>query len=193
MKFDINNYKGRYYAMHCKTEEEARDFCNYLHSIGRKWSANNPYNKNTMYSMYENETAYAFNVDEYSSVSYCKENGYTILEFSDFNWSKEFTKVDLKTGDVVLRRDESVGIVFREFESLIHKSGWNTLEDVNEDLTNIFNRSYDIVAVRRPKKGHECRFDAFKLELGTLVYEEVEEMTLAEVCKLLGKNIKIIQ
>ena len=27
MKFNIDDYKGEY-AMHCKTEEEAKDFCN---------------------------------------------------------------------------------------------------------------------------------------------------------------------
>lgn len=42
MKFNIDDYKGKY-AMHCKTEEEARDFCNYLHSIGRVWNSGGDY------------------------------------------------------------------------------------------------------------------------------------------------------
>lgn len=36
MKFNINKYEGNY-AMHCKTEEEAKIFCRYLDSVGRKW------------------------------------------------------------------------------------------------------------------------------------------------------------
>ena len=42
MKFDINDYKGKY-TMHCKTEEEAKDFCEYLHSVGRRWRTDQPY------------------------------------------------------------------------------------------------------------------------------------------------------
>lgn len=34
MRFNIEDYKGKY-VMHCKTEEEAEDFCIYLDSIGR--------------------------------------------------------------------------------------------------------------------------------------------------------------
>lgn len=34
MKFNINKYMGNY-AMHCKTEEEAKIFCRYLDSVGR--------------------------------------------------------------------------------------------------------------------------------------------------------------
>ena len=40
MKFNIDNYKGKY-VMHCKTEEEAKIFCKYLHSIGRMWNNGN--------------------------------------------------------------------------------------------------------------------------------------------------------
>lgn len=39
MKFNINKYEGNY-AMHCKTEEEAKIFCRYLDSVGRKWVLN---------------------------------------------------------------------------------------------------------------------------------------------------------
>ena len=39
MRFNIEDYKGKY-AMHCKTEEAAKDFCNYLDSLGRKWCNN---------------------------------------------------------------------------------------------------------------------------------------------------------
>ena len=192
MKFDINNYKGKF-AMHCKTEEEARDFCNYLHSIGRKWSGRSLYKNNTMYSIYENNTAYAFNCGEYCSTTWYKEHGYTILEWEDF-MNKEFTKADLRTGDVILQRNGLVGIVNCDLEMIICRNGgWNDLDMVREDLTNESGDIFDIVEVRRPTKKSECCFDAITHKWGTLVYGEVEEMTLAEVCKLLGKNIKIVQ
>lgn len=194
MKFDINNYEGKY-AMHCKTEEEARDFCNYLHSIGRKWNGNYNYLNHTYWSTWRENTVYYFNDDMYGEYQYALKDNYTVLEWEDF-MNKEFTKADLKTGDVVLRRNGDVEIVNRELEMLIRESGWNDLDDIREDLTSGFgNKNGDIVAVRRPTyKGH-CSFGAFKGNYGILVYEreEVEEMTLEQVCKLLGKNIKIIQ
>ena len=51
MKFNIEDYKGKY-AMHCKTEEEAKDFCAYLGGIGRKWCDGGSYDR-TNYQRYE--------------------------------------------------------------------------------------------------------------------------------------------
>jgi hypothetical protein len=63
-------------------------------------------------------------------------------------------------------------------------------------LESMYGRNeFDIVAVRRPKYKRDCQFSAFDDDMGTLIYErqEVEEMTLEQVCKLLGKEIKIIK
>ena len=64
MEFNIDNYKGLY-VMHCKTEEEAKDFCRYLHSIGKKWCAGGSYYYETNYDSYQDETAYNFNKDSF--------------------------------------------------------------------------------------------------------------------------------
>lgn len=44
MKFNIDKYMGNY-AMHCKTEEEAKIFLRYLDSVGRKWVDGTSYNQ----------------------------------------------------------------------------------------------------------------------------------------------------
>ena len=195
MKFDINEYKGKF-AMHCKTEEEARDFCNYLHSIGKRWYGGASYSNRTLYDAYKSNTAYSFNEDGYSSVTFFRQHNYTILEWSDF-MNRQFTKADLKTGDVILRRNGCVEIVNRELEMLIRKSGYNDLDEVKDDLCHKNNPQLDILEVRRPYRKEDCRFESFNLQRGTLIYDrkqdEVQEMTLAEVCKLLGKNIKIVK
>lgn len=196
MYFDINNYKGRY-VMHCTTEEEARDFCNYLHKVGRKWNDNMSYLDDTYYSYHEARTVYYFNTGTLGDMYFATLNNYTILEWSDF-MNKEFTKADLKTGDVVLRRGGSVGIVNRELDMFITRHHWCDLDDINDDLTyciNSGNSEYDIIAIRRPCEKSDCRFEAFNCELGTLVYErkEPEEMTIEEICKALGKEIKIVK
>jgi hypothetical protein len=184
MKFNIDNYKGKY-VMHCKTEEEAREFAVYMDTIGKPLTCSLKcyYGKNVSF----------FNDGTWGDKAYAIRADYTILEWEDF--MKEFTKADLKTGDVVQRRNGSVEIVNCELKTLICKRGWNDLDDTREDLTDKQHSDYDIVAVRRPKEKGDCQFDAFGCKHGTLVYErkEVEEMTLAEVCKLLGKEIKIIK
>ena len=197
MKFNIDDYKGKY-VMHCKTEEEAIDFCKYLHSIGKKWCSGISYLDSTCWHCYTTDTIYNFNTDSYCDIKYAKRHHYTILEWSDF-MNKEFTKADLKTGDVVKFRNEELGIVITDIGVIACKNGgWVNLDGINNDLTSSFRAEpYDIIAVRRPYDKPACSFDAFRHNAprGTLVYErkEVEEMTLAEVCRLLGKEIKIVK
>lgn len=192
MKFDINDYKGKY-AMHCKTKEEAKDFCAYLDSIGRMWNIGDRYIDYNCYDSYQEDTVYFFNEGTYGKINYVDAD-YTILEWEDF-MNSTFTKADLKTGDVILFRDGETEICNCELGMLIDKNDWDDLNYFNNDLTCRITKDYDIVAVRRPREKGHCIFNAFEFELGELVYErkEVEEMTLAEVCKLLGKEIKIIQ
>ena len=193
MKFNLDNYKGRY-AMHCKTEEEAKGFCKYLHEHGRKWRSGSSYSDKICWTTCKHHTVYLFNEGTWETIDRCRKEDYTILEWSDF--MNSFTKADLKTGDVILRRNGDVEIVNRELKMFIRKEGWNSFDNECEDLTTRYpDNGWDIMAVRRPNEPSDCRFNAFEHKLGTLVYEreEVEEMTLAEVCKLLGKNIKIIQ
>lgn len=195
MKFDINDYKGKY-VMHCKTEKEAIDFCKYLHSIGKRWNNVTSYLNNTEWDLYGTDTVYLFNSDLVSYIHYAKRQNYTILEWSDF-MNKEFTKEDLKTGDVVKLRCGELGIVITDFEVIAcQNGGWLDFKHIREDLTDSFyGEKYDIMVVRRPKRNYDCSFDAIHHDRGIIVYErkEVEEMTLDEVCKLLGKEIKIIK
>lgn len=196
MKFDINKYKSGC-VMHCKTETEAKDFCNYLHNIGRRWYDGESYAERTMYDKYQENTAYNFNAGGFGRVAFYRDMDYTILEWEDF-MDKKFTKADLKTGDIILRRDGDVEILIKEFDVLIRNDGeYNELRGIKEDLTSFRSIDRDVIAVRRPTDACHCVFSAFDYNRGTLVYErkepEAEEMTLAEVCKLLGKEIKIIQ
>ena len=106
-----------------------------------------------------------------------------------------FTKADLQTGDVCKQRNGVVQIYMKDLSMFITTDGWNKAESFHDDLTHIYGDEYDIVAVRRPTKQHHCQFSAFDSKLGDLVYERVEpeEMTLEEVCRLLGKEIKIVK
>ena len=196
MKFNIEDYKGNY-VMHCKTEEEAKDFYGYLDSINMKWISGLSYEDNTKWDVHKQDTYYYFNEGCFSNGYFVNKYRYKILEWSDF-MDKKFTKADLKSGDVILRRDGSVEIVCLETGALIRRDGFNILDELTDDLLSTFNDddSDDIIAVRRPKQPYHCQFCAFDEGLGELVYErgdEPEEMTLDEICKALGKEIKIVK
>ena len=193
MKFNIDDYIG-HYVMRCKTEEEARRFCQFLHDHGRRWCSDEPYVNNTKWKSYFDDIGYNFNDGTWDTISYFKKNKYTILEWEDF-MNDIFTKADLKTGDVVNFRNELVGIVNRDLEMIICVDGFESLDSIRSDLTHARKKQFDIVEVRRPKNKGDCAFNAIRCKWGTLVYErqEAEEMTLEQVCKLLGKEIKIIK
>lgn len=198
MKFNIEDYKGKY-AMHCKTEEEAKDFCRYLDSVEKKWCSGDSYVRVNKWNEFEEKTCYSFNNGYYAPISHFIVYNYKILEWSDFMDNK-FTKADLKSGDVILSVNGDVKIVCIETGTLIQRDGFSSLYELTDDLKCIYSDKEDnfddIVAVRRPKQPYDCQFCAFYEELGELVYERKdapEEMTLEEICKALGKEIKIVK
>lgn len=201
-KFNINDYPGKY-VMHVTTEEQDTIFRNYLHSVGKHWRNGDSYDTITHFDKYREYTVYHFNENTFGNLINAKllySPAPTILKFEDFDWSdftmkKEFTKADLKNGDVVKDRKGNIHIVCIETGTLICKNGWDDLSQVCDDLTHKLWSSADIVAVRRPLRACDCQFSAFTECRGKLVYErkEVEEMTLEEVCKALGKEIKIVK
>lgn len=99
MKFDIRDYKGRC-VMHCKTEDEAKVFCKYLDSIGRKWRSGASYLLHVGWDAYKDQICYDFNSGRHSNKTFYKRKEYKILEFSDFEWD-EMTKPAFKVGDRV--------------------------------------------------------------------------------------------
>lgn len=106
MKFDIRDYKGRC-VMHCKTEDEAKVFCKYLDSIGRKWRSGASYLLHVGWDAYKDQICYDFNSGRHSNKAFYKRKEYKILEFSDFEWD-EMTKPAFKVGDRVRCIDEFV-------------------------------------------------------------------------------------
>ena len=91
MKFNIENYEGNY-AMHCKTEEEAKTFCWYLNNLGRTWCDGTNYLCENEWSVYDDQTCYAFNENKYGWKSLYERENAIILEFSDFDWNENETK-----------------------------------------------------------------------------------------------------
>ena len=184
-------------AVHCKTEEEAIDFCKQSHEHGLDWCNGQSRAKNTEWTSYKENTAYS--VDMFSNKDWCKKEGYTVLKWSDYrNTPTTFTKSDLKDGDFVLKRNGCVEMVAGNSTILVCAEGFNLVKNINEDLTSAMDEEFDIVQVRRPIRSSDYQFSCFEYEKGELVYDRdsespTEEMTLDEVCKALGKKIKIVE
>lgn len=87
MVFNLDEHTNPYAAMHCKTEEEAEIFLNYLHAQGRTWSGGDLYISNTHYDTYGDATCYAFNDSSYSRLDYFLRENHPVFEFSDYEWN----------------------------------------------------------------------------------------------------------
>ena len=84
-QFDWNFFcdKNNKVAVHCKTEEEAKDFCKQMDLHGLKWITGESYLKVNNYIWTQSETCYS-NKGEYDDVKYYEDHYYRILEWSDY-------------------------------------------------------------------------------------------------------------
>ena len=90
-KFKLEDYPKNY-VMHCDTEEKAKIFCDFLDNEGRIWFPEAVYNGETRWENYKKDTVYYFNDGAYAAYANkeCAEDeGYTILEFDDFDFDWE--------------------------------------------------------------------------------------------------------
>ena len=93
-KFNWDEFKEVKFAVHCKTEEEAKDFCRQMYKHGMVWGSGNSYLSCTHYEKYKDKTCYD-GQGLYQSYDHFKKYRYEILEWSDY-MDKEFTKADLE-------------------------------------------------------------------------------------------------
>jgi hypothetical protein len=78
----LNEYKKQKISVNCKTEQEATEFCKWMHNKGLAWRDGEPYIGNTYWFMYESKTCYKGN-GMYGHIDYDERNGYTILSYED--------------------------------------------------------------------------------------------------------------
>lgn len=121
--FDFGAWKDKNVSMHCRTREEAEDFCNEMHKAGLTWSSGTSYLKMSCFNIYENYTCYRFNEGEYDNTVHAKNKGYTILEWSDYRSTEpqkeEQEKTMSKSNDKPLSFTEAMAIKKKICESVI--------------------------------------------------------------------------
>ena len=184
-------------AVHCKTEEEAKDFCKQMHEHDMTWISGRWYLVYTYYEEYKDESCYT-NYGVVVTYGFCKENGYTIVEWSDY-MQKEFTKVDLKNGMVVEHGSGRRFLVIAD--RVVCKEGYNKLEGYGDDLKDIQykEKAFDIVKVFRIKNNSvKSLTDLFEDSCLDLIWErkETKKMTVEEMQHKLevitGEKIDVI-
>lgn|SRR5574344_1027623 len=196
MKFNTEDYSGKKVAIHTKTLQEIISFLNNRGKLITPME---------IFEIYGSDTCFEIDADCFNNKKYYCGNGYKILEWEDFMW-QSFRKRDIKDGDVIVRRNGDVEIAMIKYNMFIAADGWNDFEHIREDLTycNTYGSNgcgkYDIVQVYRPIKKYGCILKVYDDNniSQVLIYdrekaEEAEEMTVDEICKALGKNIKIVK
>lgn len=190
------NLKKEKFAVHCKTEEEAKDFCRQMYKHGMVWGSGNSYLSCTHYEEYKDETCYG-GQGGYQSYDYFEKYRYEILEWSDY-MQKEFKKSDLKDGMVVERRNGNRYLLLGE--TFVNKSGYNQIAGYENDLK--WKGGYeggDIVRVYRIIPGLlKCLEEVFCSEKLELIWERIElkKMNVEEMRQkleeLTGEEIEVI-
>lgn len=184
--------KNNKIAVHCKTEEEAKDFCNQMYEHGMKWKDSDSYLGITYWDRYRDKTCYN-NHGGYNSYGYYEKEKYKILEWSDY-MKKEFTKSDLKDGMVVAYANGERRLVLNNF--LIGKDGYFDLSNYSENLKDINSSDRDIVRVFKIKIVTTLDY-IFRTENLELIWErtETKRMTAEEMRQkleeLTGEKIEV--
>lgn len=124
--FDFGAWKGKDVCMHCRTREEAEDFCCEMEKAGLTWSSGISYLKMKWFSIYENNTCYCFNEGVYGDIKQAKTKGYTILEWSEYRSTEppkeeQEKTMELKIDDKPLDFKEAMEIKKRMCETTGYK------------------------------------------------------------------------
>lgn len=193
-KFNWDEFKEVKFAVHCKTEEEAKDFCRQMYKHGMVWGSGNSYLSCTHYEKYKDKTCYD-GQGVYQSYDHFKKYRYEILEWSDY-MDKEFTKADLEDGMVVEQRDGDMYLVLAGM--VVRKRGYNRIGDYDDDLKCAGYTGGDIVKVYRITPGSlGCIEDVFIKGNLELIWErkEPKKMTVEEMRQkleeLTGEQIEV--
>ena len=130
-----------------------------------------------------------------SRIHNCDDKDYDVEEDKDcYTWAEEWFEPveevksmdDLEDGDVVtLRNGDRLLYCDEQFKDLTypHHNGVCCLDDLYPDLTSCNDKYDDVIKVERPATYYEV----FNRE------ESVREMTVEEISKALGYEVKIVK
>ena len=202
--FNWKRFKAGEIAVHCDTEEKAKDFVKKCYENNIKWYETKEFSKTHWYEFEENTFYFCSDSCNLHYLHYgdsgCVEDEIVI------EWKVSSSSYpELKDGMVAETREGKLYLVRTNYDGekiLCNDKNWEPVSSYNEELKikNMFITDLtklDIMKVYIPLSVyHYGNLNAmFNKDNLTCIWEreEVIEMTLAQVCKELGKNIKIIK
>lgn len=186
--FNFENYKGKNVCIHCKTEEEVEDLCDELNKAGLKWATGDPYDAKNfgIFNRLRSDSVLYFILGRFGELKDVDKDC-EILEWSDY-MNKNFTKQDLKTGDVCVLRNQEVLIAIIDLKCFVSQFNTISIDNYSDDLSNVHTHYLDIVNIYRPSSTYECSFDANDYGNGEHVFEREDNyrLTLEDIKQKLG-------
>jgi len=130
-------------AVHCKTEEQAKDFCRQMHEHGFEWADGQSYSTKTYWSNNKYNICYTGN-GTYCDLEYYNNNNYTILEWSDYQ--KE-NSMNLELTNLTDEQKKQIIELAKKFEQenevdkLDYHNDWEILHNDSGSIKKISGRS----------------------------------------------------
>lgn len=148
-QFDWNFFcdKNNKVAVHCKTEEEAKDFCKQMDLHGLRWRSGTSYLEVNNYRLTQSKTCYS-NKGEYDRVKYYEDHNYHVLEWSDY--MQVIPKDILKPGYIVELRNghEYIYLPYAKGYSFV-RSNYDPvdLKRYDDNLKCIENQCFNVMRI----------------------------------------------
>lgn len=137
--FDFKAWKYKKVCMHCKTRQEAEAFCRDMEKAGLTWRSGTSYLLRNHFGPYEEQTCYCFNEGTYDNTLHAKDEGYTILEWSEYRSTEpkeEQEKImETKSDNKPLSYQEAMKIKKRICQSMRGVCVYCSLSSHNNDTT----------------------------------------------------------
>ena len=151
-------------AVHCRTEEQAIDFCKQMHEHGLEWIDHQSYLKDTSWKTYKEETVYEGD-GCFANLGYYKNNNYTILEWSDYEKEKN---MNLELTNLTEEQKKQIIELAKKFEQE------NEIDKLD------FNNDWKAYSMNKGVERTNCRArsiaeELFKLGLTAHTKEEAEK------------------
>ena len=204
MQFNWEEFmdKNNKIVVHCKTEEEAIDFCSQMNTHGMKWNNGDSYLKKNNWDKYKEETCYKnngcvasflFYKENYKEMKFIEWSDYMKkdpIDYLEYGYVVEFESGDLgmympsQEGDCFDLEDDGCCLYLSYYQNK-KELKYLGINDSVKDVIKIYgyanygSNSRDLYIENRP-----------------LIWErqeEVKKMTVSEICKELGYKVEIVE
>lgn len=200
MKFDWEDFmnEDNNIAVHCKTEEEANDFCRKMAEHGMRWNDGNSYIEDNSWYVYEEITCYA-NDGTFSDKDFLEDvkYNYKILEWSDYmdkdpiDYLEYGYVVEFENGEFAMFMPSQEGDCFDLDDDgcCYYLENFDDKKNLKVEGNNCIIKIYGYT---------EFGSNSRRLTIGNrpLIWErpkEVKKMTVSEICKELGYKVEIVE